>query len=154
MAIARPREHELEAVSRSGGGLFRRDIQAVLRARRKTLRIALVYPTRCATLVDTREPLEQGDDERQLRLGPLLQAIEQVDRLEPTAGENIQLTIDTWLQARVQALFDPALGLAIVQPWHRTKQPEPQDPLKPRPRELPLATPLNGSVVDFPPLAR
>ncbi len=72
---------------------------------------------------------------------------EQIDRLEPTAGSNIQLTLDTWLQARVQALFDPTLGLAIVQPWHRTKQPDPPDPLKPRPKELPLATPLNGSVV-------
>lgn len=71
---------------------------------------------------------------------------EQIERLEPTPGENIRLTIDAWLQARIQALFDPSLGLAIVQPWHRTKPPE-QDPAKPRPKDLPLATPLNGAVV-------
>ncbi|MCC6321621.1 MAG: hypothetical protein IT438_09340 [Phycisphaerales bacterium] len=72
---------------------------------------------------------------------------EQVERLEPSAGSDVRLTIDSFLQARIQALFDPSLGLAVVQPWHRTRAPDPIDPANPRPLDLPLATPLNGAVV-------
>jgi penicillin-binding protein 2 len=37
-------------------------------------------------------------------------------------GRDIPLTIDIMLQARIQALFDPALGLAVKQPWHRNTE--------------------------------
>lgn len=36
----------------------------------------------------------------------------------PEHGRDIPLTIDIMLQARIQALFDPAIGLAVSQPWH------------------------------------
>lgn len=38
--------------------------------------------------------------------------------IEPRAGEEVPLTIDIELQAGVQAIMDPSLGLAQVQPWH------------------------------------
>lgn len=71
--------------------------------------------------------------------------VDQSDRVEPAPGGDVRLTIDAALQARVQALFDPGLGLTIVQPWHKVKnqtQPELNAP-----KELPLTTPLNGAVV-------
>ena len=39
------------------------------------------------------------------------------DHMLPEPGRDIHLTIDALLQARVQAVMDPALGLAAVQPW-------------------------------------
>lgn len=56
--------------------------------------------------------------------------------LEPAPGEDVRLTIDVALQARVQAAMDPALGLAVVQPWHASDNPT-----------MPLGTPLNGGAV-------
>jgi cell division protein FtsI/penicillin-binding protein 2 len=41
--------------------------------------------------------------------------------LSPQAGRDITLSLDAMLQARVQALLDPQVGLASVQPWHGTK---------------------------------
>lgn len=59
----------------------------------------------------------------------------QVEDVEPASpGRDVQLTIDAHLQARCQALLRPETGLAIVQPWHRND-------------DLPLGTPLNGSIV-------
>lgn len=69
---------------------------------------------------------------------------DQIDRIEPLGGGDVPLTIDAALQARIQAIFDPSLGLAIAQPWH--KSPNAVPPAPPF-RELPLATPLDGSVV-------
>jgi len=43
------------------------------------------------------------------------------DRIEPTAGQDVALSIDIRLQAQVQAIMDPAIGLMKVQPWHRSK---------------------------------
>lgn len=37
---------------------------------------------------------------------------------DPEPGQDVRLTIDAKLQARVQAIMDPSLGLARVQPWH------------------------------------
>lgn len=37
-------------------------------------------------------------------------------------GENVKLTIDIMLQARIQALLDPDLGLARVQSWHNNRE--------------------------------
>lgn len=56
------------------------------------------------------------------------------DRLPPAGGEDITLTLDLALQARVQAILSPELGLAVVQPWHRNSG-------------LPVGTPLRGAIV-------
>ncbi|MFI4896835.1 MAG: peptidoglycan D,D-transpeptidase FtsI family protein [Phycisphaerales bacterium JB059] len=53
---------------------------------------------------------------------------------DPLPGEDVELTIDIMLQARIRALMDPRLGLAIVQSWHHNEQVE-------------LGTPLNGAAV-------
>jgi len=37
---------------------------------------------------------------------------------DPVAGQDIQLTLDIMLQARVQAALEPAVGLGVVQGWH------------------------------------
>lgn len=71
---------------------------------------------------------------------------QQVETAAPKAGEDAGVTIDAVLQARIQALFDPAVGLAVVQPWQRTKKPE-DEGTKPKAGELPLGTPLNGAAV-------
>ncbi len=40
--------------------------------------------------------------------------------IAPSAGADVKLTIDIALQARLAAIFDPAFGLAQVQPWHES----------------------------------
>lgn len=90
--------------------------------------------------------IEQGAEDvlRGLRgLRTLHLDTEAVDRVEPEPGKDVRLTIDAALQARVQALFDPSLGLTIVQPWHRSAA----QLAEPSPTDLPMATPLDGSVV-------
>ncbi len=63
-------------------------------------------------------------------------------------GRDVSLTLDASLEARIQALFDPSLGLTVVQPWHRTKKPEDEASVpKSEAKELPVGTPLNGAVV-------
>ena len=52
----------------------------------------------------------------------------------PRPGDDVQLTLDMHLQARIQALLAPEVGLMQVQSWHGNE-------------ELPVGTPLNGSVV-------
>lgn len=37
---------------------------------------------------------------------------------EPQRGRDVQLTVDTSLQARAQAILDPRFGLTVVQSWH------------------------------------
>lgn len=41
----------------------------------------------------------------------------------PVKGGDAHLTLDIALQARVQAVMDPRLGLATVQPWHKQQSP-------------------------------
>lgn len=60
----------------------------------------------------------------------------------PVNGTDVQLTIDAMLQARAQALFDPRVGLAVVQPWHKAAH---QD--APKAGELPLGAQLHGAAV-------
>ncbi len=55
-------------------------------------------------------------------------------RTAPTDGQDIQLTIDVQLQARIQGLLDPSFGLMRVQNWHGK-------------RLAPVGTPLAGAVV-------
>ncbi|MCH2133750.1 MAG: hypothetical protein MK116_08365 [Phycisphaerales bacterium] len=42
----------------------------------------------------------------------------EVTREPPVPGNDVMLTIDAMLQARVEAILDWASGLTIVQPWH------------------------------------
>lgn len=66
----------------------------------------------------------------------------EVETTLPVNGTDVQLTIDAMLQARIEALFDPRVGLTVVQPWHKTPQRE-----QPKFNELPLGTALHGAVV-------
>jgi penicillin-binding protein 2 len=54
----------------------------------------------------------------------------------PKPGDDVQLTIDIMLQARIQALLDPRLGLTRVQGWHAGAQE----------LDLELGTPLHAGV--------
>lgn len=66
--------------------------------------------------------------------GVRIERIDQSEALdEPmTFGQNITLTIDVMLQARIQALLDPQLGLARVQPWHNNRERlDPDNPESP-----------------------
>lgn len=76
--------------------------------------------------------------ERRLRgtRGVIIRNLEtnETQRTPPVPGDDVQLTLDMHLQARIQALLDPSVGLMRVQPWHRND-------------DLPIGTPLNGSVV-------
>lgn len=58
----------------------------------------------------------------------------QQTRVKPAAGDDVQVSIDIRLQARVRALMDPGFGLMSVQPWHNNDS-------------TPLGTPLNGAIV-------
>jgi penicillin-binding protein 2 len=64
--------------------------------------------------------------------------------VDAARGRDIDLTLDMMLQARLHALFDPSLGLTVVQPWHNPRRLEDQAP---RHQELPRGTPLNGAIV-------
>ncbi len=44
---------------------------------------------------------------------------QQEERLEPVPGQDVQLSIDLQLQARIQALMSHEMGLTQLQPWHR-----------------------------------
>ncbi len=61
-------------------------------------------------------------------------------RHEPKPGGDVVLTVDVQLQARIQAMMSPGVGLMKVQPWHAGDPPS--DPLQPQPGQ-----PLNGAVV-------
>ncbi|MBC7772099.1 MAG: hypothetical protein H7210_06375 [Pyrinomonadaceae bacterium] len=43
--------------------------------------------------------------------------------IPPVHGRDVQLTLDTDLQARIQGLLSPEAGLTVVQPWHTVKHP-------------------------------
>ena len=42
----------------------------------------------------------------------------EIERIDATRGEDLELSIDAALQARLAAIFDPRLGLALPQQWH------------------------------------
>lgn len=54
----------------------------------------------------------------------------------PVRGQDVHLTLDVMLQARVQALMAPEAGLAKVQPWHHQES-----------TTQPLGAPLYGAAV-------
>jgi len=47
----------------------------------------------------------------------------------PSPGRDVELTIDIALQARIQAVMTPGVGLARVQPWHTNQFLNPKTPL-------------------------
>jgi penicillin-binding protein 2 len=47
----------------------------------------------------------------------------EAEDIDPVPGQDIHLSLDIMLQARIRALLDPALGLTRVQPWHQNEQP-------------------------------
>jgi penicillin-binding protein 2 len=74
--------------------------------------------------------------------------IERVDtkettRTEKVLGSDLQLTLDIALQARVQALFMPEVGLALVQQWHYGWDKAGT----PKKMPFPNLAPLNGAAV-------
>lgn len=64
-------------------------------------------------------------------------------RSESVRGEDVRLTLDIRLQARIQALLDPRVGLAMIQQWQRgwTADGEPKG------GPLPNGWELNGAAV-------
>ncbi len=90
--------------------------------------------------------LEAGREEmlrglRGVRLQRFDTGDERVVAAEP--GADHRLTIDINLQARVQALLDPALGLAAVQPWHALPTHDAEGPIP----GTEIGTPLYGAAV-------
>jgi len=59
-----------------------------------------------------------------------------VESLDAVPGEDVRLTIDARLQARVQALMSPELGLAVVQPWQGEAS-----------ETMPIGTTIHGGAV-------
>jgi penicillin-binding protein 2 len=78
-------------------------------------------------------------------------SIERIDRDDAIKehrdfGNNVRLTLDIMLQARIQALLDPELGLARMQTWHHNRERlDPDDPNSPL--VMPVGTPLDAAVV-------
>lgn len=60
----------------------------------------------------------------------------QQQTIPPEPGQDVTLTLDIHLQARVQGILDPRLGLTQVQPYHSAV-----------PTKLPVGTPLNAAAV-------
>ncbi len=60
-------------------------------------------------------------------------------------GRDVRLTIDALLQARIQAVMSPELGLGLVQPWNAS--PRLNADGTPNPAYLPPGTPLAGACV-------
>lgn len=68
-----------------------------------------------------------------------------VDVTPSTPGKDIVLTMDIMLEARIAALFEPRLGLTVIQPWQKTKKPDGEMAVSAL--DLPMGTALNGAVV-------
>lgn len=77
--------------------------------------------------------------------------IERIDSGEVTEaerefGQDVRLTLDIMLQARIQAMLNPDLGLARVQTWHHNDELlNPDDPESPP--AMPVGTALDAAVV-------
>ncbi len=85
----------------------------------------------------------EASHERQLRglRGKRVRHLDtgEVEQSDPEAGEDVRLTIDAALQARVLAAMSPELGLTVAQEWHENE-------------DVPLGASLNGAavVIDIP----
>ncbi len=65
------------------------------------------------------------------------------ERIEPTLGNDLHLTLDIGFQAQVQAILSPEFGLAQVHQFHSGWDEQGL----PRPTGLPIGHPLNGAAV-------
>ncbi len=76
-----------------------------------------------------------------------LDTLEQ-EPLDPVPGRDVQLTVDVMLQARIQALMDPELGLLTSQPWHGQRdESDERYGADPDPRWVQVGDALNGAAV-------
>ncbi|MGI9013561.1 MAG: peptidoglycan D,D-transpeptidase FtsI family protein [Phycisphaerales bacterium] len=66
------------------------------------------------------------------------------DRIDPVPGDTIALTVDIFLQARIQAILAPEFGLTQVQQFHSGWEAATGEPI---PAKLPLGWPLNAAAV-------
>jgi penicillin-binding protein 2 len=60
---------------------------------------------------------------------------EELSRVLPVGGQDVQVTVDMELQARIEGVMSHELGLMEVQPWHGNAE------------KMPVGTPLRGAVV-------
>ncbi len=67
----------------------------------------------------------------------------EADRKPYVPGADLHLTLDVALQARIQAIMSPEIGLATVQQWQAGWDAGGS----PRPMPLPAGSPLNGAAV-------
>lgn len=67
----------------------------------------------------------------------------EVERVDPTPGRDLHLTLDIRVQAKVQAILSPEFGLARVNQWHAGWEHDGT----PKPTGLPLGRPLNSAAV-------
>ncbi|MFN0133885.1 MAG: penicillin-binding transpeptidase domain-containing protein [Phycisphaerales bacterium] len=87
--------------------------------------------------------VEESQEERLRGLrGVEVERLETGERvtLEPMSGQDVHLTLDVMLQARIQAIMSPDLGLAVAQRWQRPEQVS-ENP------SVPDGSPLNGAAV-------
>lgn len=63
------------------------------------------------------------------------------ERVDPEPGEDLHLTLDVRLQARIQAIMSPEFGLTSVQQWHYGWNRDGT----PKPTKLPIGEPLNAA---------
>lgn len=59
----------------------------------------------------------------------------EIERETPFPGQDVRVSLDARLQARVLAILSPQFGLTVVQPWHGTEN------------QLPIGTPLDAAAV-------
>ena len=62
---------------------------------------------------------------------------EEAFEIDSVPGQDMQLTLDIMLQARIRAILDPKLGLTRVQSWHKNEEP----------LYTPLGTELDAGVI-------
>lgn len=55
---------------------------------------------------------------------------EELERTEPVGGQDVTVTLDIVLQAKLEALFSYDFGLMVVQPWHGNKILDDGTPLR------------------------
>jgi penicillin-binding protein 2 len=78
---------------------------------------------RRSDIVGTRGIEQAWEDELRGEVGLVVRDrdLGETSRDEPAGGRDVQLTIDAAVQARLEAVLDPDIGLTRVQPWHKNE---------------------------------